>query len=110
MAWGLFDPQKMARIYLGGTEYRVLMTVASFVSPDDNLARVGPTQIGRHLGIRSQAASVSLKQLVERRILFKEDMNVYRVTPWLYFRGDVNSWEEITPQFPEPVWDARVPA
>ena len=100
--WGLIDFDRMAQLHVTPSEWRVLTTIANNIQIEDNIARIGPTEIAKTVGMHAQVVQRALASLRDRRIILAEGRIRWRVSPWLIYRGSVTDWEEITSLYPEP--------
>lgn len=102
---GLIDLEMVGKLQLTGLEYRTLIGLMSFV-PEKGGVEAFCTQqeLADKLGIHQPTVARVLKAFQERNIAFRVRQGKWRVSPWLMYNGDFDSWNAEAVDAPEPVW------
>jgi DNA-binding transcriptional ArsR family regulator len=103
----MIDLTAMNRLELSGGEYRVLLAIMSHVPEKGGAdAKCTLQEIASEIGMALSSVSRSAKMLRERNVLLKRDRRQgrWRVSSWLMYNGDFDSWNAEVEKDPEPVW------
>ena len=108
----LVDNNLMAKLELTGSEWRVLHALMAAVpEKSGSTAYVTQQEVADRTGMTQQAVSRAMKELRGRRIIGQlPQRGRWRVSAWIAYNGDFDSWNADVENDPEPIWMRGVDA
>ena len=106
---GLIDYKHMAMLQMNGTQWRVLWAVMQHVPPlGGRDAFCTQAELAEVLDMHRVTVGQTLLQLRDRHIVWNTRRGHWRVSAWLMYNGDYNSWNAECELDEEPVWMRNV--
>ena len=102
--YGLTDLESIARLRLHAAEWTVLNRIMAGLNGETNESSVTHALLADECGMARPNISRIMKTLTERRIIIPVRYGVYRVNPWIVYRGSNDDWTIATEPEEEPVW------
>lgn len=105
MSYVMIDSRSIGDLELTPSEHRVIAKMLEVADRNDqSRSRISTSLIAERLSMAPSNVSKVITALRKRRIIFKEGVGYWRVTPWYAFAGEWPEWDKTAKHFPEPVW------
>jgi predicted transcriptional regulator len=100
--YGMIDLSRLALLRLTGAEGQVFMQLVSSINRETGQSRMQIREIAAELHSPASSISRTMSNLQKRNLVFKEGTSIYRVSPYLTFRGDGTDWDTAEMLYAEP--------
>lgn len=100
--FAMLDTERVRLLQMTGSEWQIFMQLFAAMNRETGQSRMQVREIGKELNMPESSVSRSLKNLLRRRIVFREGVGIYRLSSHLAYRGAGDEWDTAEMLQPAP--------
>jgi CRP-like cAMP-binding protein len=104
VSYVMVDTVSLTELETTISERRVLDCLLAHVDVGTNDIRLTTSLIATKTGMQVPNVSRALRSLRDRRLIFKLNVGLWRVSPWLAYAGEWKEWDKAAMDAAEPQW------
>ena len=87
------------------SQVRILNYLLSVYQEENQMSVMSQADLSRDLRLEKSNLRRALKDLIDRKFLYKIGPQAWMVTPHYGFRGKTTLWRQLLDRYPEPDWN-----